>query len=150
MSTPHQHVRVRSWSQPFPAVARTDHQMPLSGCHVVVSERDRRYSLKVFDQRGRLLTTVAPSADGRSVIQGSWRGAGNDGSAWALAVGSSSAMPVTVSFLSSSQDGGATPPIDVTPDHAGYWCTEAPVPADRVVVSVDGRPVAAAKVNPLH
>jgi hypothetical protein len=122
--------------------------MPLSGCHVVVSERDQRYSWKVFDQRGRLLTAAAPSAIGTSLVQGAWRGVDGGGSAWALIVGSSSGEPVTVIFMS-DEDGSVTPPIEVTAHEAGCWCTEAAVAADRVVVYVAGRPVAARKVHPL-
>jgi hypothetical protein len=124
--------------------------MPLSGCHVVVSEREQRHSLKVFDQRGRLLISAATSVIDKSVIQGSWRGAADDGSMWALAVGSSSSPEsVTVIFMS-TQEGDVTPPIEVTPSQqSGYWYTEAAAAADRVVVCVAGRPVAATKVDPL-
>lgn len=133
-------VRIKPWAQTFPFVTRTDREMPLSGCHVVISEREQRFSLKVFDSAGRLLSAPPEDVEKHRVIQGAWRGVNSSGASWALVVGRSNAAAVTVTFASDRR-GRAKQTVDLTVVHQGeYWCAEAAVEADRVIVTVDGEP----------
>jgi hypothetical protein len=139
-------IRIKPWTTAFPFVTRTDREMPLSGCHVVISERAERFSLKVFDARGRLLGTVFDDFDESHVIQGAWRGVNASGASWALVVGRSRAAEVTVTFTSDRGDDKQR--IDLTAVHQGdYWCAEAAVEADRVLVTVKGKPAGESRLR---
>ena len=74
-----------------PAVTQTKithRELPLSGCHIVVTERGPRQTLEVLDAHGRLLSVISDSLLDPTVVRGAWRGV-REGGPWTLVVGRS-------------------------------------------------------------
>ncbi len=139
-----------------PAITRpqtrvTHRELPLSGCHIVVTERGSRQTLEVLDAGGRLLSVISDSLLDPTVVRGAWRGV-REGEAWTLVVGRSVAGPVsvTLSAARSRLVRRQHPNLAVSPSQCGgFWIAEASFAANRVSVTVDGEAAGGASVQPL-